>query len=115
MVVEPLEQEFAAKQPIEKLDNKEQENAPIKVITTDNVVENTLANVEPMQTKQQFVPIQKFAKDKIKKDLLKRKTFSEKVAEELADISNDKITFEADKEKEGLFDSFALSTCKLRI
>ncbi|MDB4061411.1 hypothetical protein N8371_03450 [Vicingaceae bacterium] len=52
MVVEPLEQEFAAKQPIEKLDNKEQENAPIKVITTDNVVENTLANVEPMQTKQ---------------------------------------------------------------
>jgi hypothetical protein len=115
VVVEPLEQEFAAKQPLEKLDDKEQENAPTKVITTDNAVENTLANVEPMQTKQEFVPIQKFAKDKIKKDLLKGKTFSETVAEELADISNDKITFEADKEKEGLFDSFALSIGKLSI
>jgi hypothetical protein len=113
ILVKPLEQEFAAKQPEEKLDRKEENNLPKTVRTPDDGMERALANAEPMEIKQEFVSIQKFAKDKIKKEILKGKTFSETVAEEIADISNDKITFEADKEK--LFESFALNIGKLSI
>jgi len=87
--------------------------APIELKSNEMV--DALVAVTPDQAEQKFVPIQKFAKDKIKKEVLKGKTFSETVAEEIANLSNDKITFEIEEEKGGLFDSFALNIGKLSI
>ena len=112
-VVKPLEQENLA-----DLSNgvpfAEKEEGEM-VTTAKSDFNNAIAEAKPIQTKQDFVPIQKFAKDKIKKDLLKGKTFSETVAEEIAEISNDKITFDVNEEKGGLFESFAINFGKLSI
>ena len=112
-VINPLDDENLAEQsnsiPIE-------EQVGIEIaVKTEPDLNNAYAESKPIETKQEFVPIQKFAKDKIKKDLLKGKTFSETVAEEIAEISNDKINFEVNEEKGGLFESFALNLGKISI
>ncbi|MFT7085834.1 MAG: hypothetical protein ACJAV5_001556 [Vicingaceae bacterium] len=112
-VIEPLEDENLAEQS-NSIPFEEQEAAEISVKAEPHF-NDALAEAKPIETKQVFVPIQKFAKDKIKKDLLKGKTFSETIAEEIAEISNDKITFEVNKEEGGLFESFALNLGKLSI
>lgn len=115
MVVKPLEQENLAEQPKEIPSQKETPETEVPVVFRGDEMSDAIAAVSPVQTKQEFVPIQKFAKEKIKKDLLKGKTFSETIAEEIADISNDKITFEVDEKKGSLFESFALNFGKLSI
>ena len=114
--VKPLEIQIVAEQTNNNnADRTVQERTSSARAVGEKIVDNVLAKVETKKTNNDFVPIQKFAKDKIKKDLLKGKTFSETLVEEIAEISNDKITFEADKEKEGLFESFALNIGKLSI
>ena len=44
-----------------------------------------------------FVPLKEFAKERIKTDVLKGKTFSETIIDELAEASNDKISFKREK------------------
>lgn len=121
VTVKPLEQENFAELPkdspseeVPLKENEAPENNKIPT-TVDTDFNNALAEVKPVKAKQEFVPIQKFAKDKIKKDLLKGKTFSQTVIEEIADISNEKITFETNNEKVNLFESFALNIGKLSI
>jgi len=45
-------------------------------------------------TKGEFIPIDEFVKNKIKSDVLKGKTFSETVLDELSELANEKISFE---------------------
>jgi hypothetical protein len=115
-VVKSLEQANLAELPNDALlkENKAIE-APEISMKVPTKFPKVLAEVKKVKLEQDFVPIQKFAKDKIKKGLLKGKTFSETVIEEIADISNEKITFETNKDKGSLFESFALNIGKLSI
>lgn len=81
----------------------------------DNSLAQAAVETDLKNDEKEFVPIQKFAKDKIKKEILKGKTFTETVMDEIADISNEKVTFETNQEKEGIFESFALNIGKLSI
>lgn len=58
-----------------------------------------------------YTPIDQYAK----KLILKDKTVSETLSEELADLSNNKINFERVKNKEGKIEQFALNIGKLSI
>lgn len=60
----------------------------------------------------EFSPIKEVAINKIKEDVLKGKTFSETIMEELEDITNDKITFETKKDDKGKTEKFAINIGK---
>jgi hypothetical protein len=62
--------------------------------------------------KNKAVSIQEYAKQKLKKEVLKNKTFSEALAEELGSITNDKISFENKKDQSGETEQFAINIGK---
>lgn len=101
--------------PVEKIpeenfaDNTAEEKpSEIPVVNT----EEQFANLDkPIYNKDEFVPLNKFAK----KAILKDKTVSEAISEELAQMSNDKINFESVKNKKGKVEQFALNIGKLSI
>lgn len=75
------------------------------------VADNSQATIQPKQ-EGDYVPIKEFAKTKIKNDLLKGKTFTETVIEEIAEASNDKISFERKKDDSGNTQKFAINIGK---
>lgn len=115
-VVKRLEQESLAeltKDPTSK-GNEAIEVTEIPILVSTEFT-NVLSEGKKVKAEKYFVSIQKFAKDKIKKDLLKGRTFSETVIEEIADISNEKITFDTNRKQGGLFESFALNIGKISV
>lgn len=111
-IQEPIQEEGIAEQ-TENNPTQEKVKEEVPLIEKNN--DDALAEMKPIETNNDFVPIGEFAKGKLKKDLLQGKTFTETVLEEIADISNDKITLEVNEKKEGLFESFALSIGKISI
>ena len=109
----PIEEEGLAEQTENNSTQEKVEEEVLPIIEKNN--DDALAEMKPIETNNDFVPIGEFAKGKLKKDLLQGKTFTETVLEEIADISNDKITLEVNEKKEGLFESFALSIGKISI
>lgn len=109
----PIEEEGLAEQTENNSTQEKVEEEVLSIIEKNN--DDALAEMKPIETNNDFVPIGEFAKGKLKKDLLQGKTFTETVLEEIADISNDKITLEVNEKKEGLFESFALSIGKISI
>ena len=64
------------------------------------------------ENSEEYVPIKEVAFNKIKKDVLKGKTFSETVMDELANLTNDKVNFETQKDDKGETQKFAINIGK---
>lgn len=97
--------------------NIDQENTSIErdpVVEKDKVTNDKTATTNELAD-DDYVPIKEFAKEKIKTDLLKGKTFSETIMDELVEASNEKISFKREKDKEGITQKFALNIGKFSI
>ncbi|MBL4710273.1 MAG: hypothetical protein JKY48_17720 [Flavobacteriales bacterium] len=80
---------------------------PEEVILASNNISNP--------AEEKFIPIHEFAKSKIKDDVLKGKTFSETILDEIAEASKEKITFKRKKDRSGTTQNFALNIGKFSI
>lgn len=124
-VPEPKKEELETKdKPLEKLEKKDD---PAIAIPNDDIAEapkvktpeteskenmgEAIADNSTLDNKKEFVPLDEFAK----KAILKDKSVSEFISEEIASISNDKINYESVKNKQGKTQQFALNIGKLKI
>lgn len=92
----------------EKVDEAQEaskENLPELVL-------NEMDSDELADVSNDFIPIQKFAKDKYKKEVLKGKTFTETVLEEIEEVTNKKVSFESKKDSKGNTEQFAINIGK---
>lgn len=96
-VVEPGDSEFA----------NEEQNEPHIPADTASYEDLASANAE-----EEFKPIGEFAKDKIKSELLRGKTFSETLLEELAELAEEKIDLETKRNQEGKVKQFSFNIGK---
>lgn len=104
------------KQVAEAETTSQQEKEKFKEETPTLVDEDLLVSKDVSKSNEaKFIPIQEFAKNKIKDDVLKGKTFSETILEEIAEVSNEKITFERKKDRTGNTQKFALNIGKFSI
>lgn len=114
--LDAVEEELAETTPQEIDPEKEEEKQVQKEtkepVATAEVDENQLAENKNASRDESFIPIDEFAREKIKTNVLKGKTFSETVIEELAELSNDKIQLEKEKNQQGKTQSFALNIGK---
>jgi hypothetical protein len=74
-----------------------------------------LAENTQVESEGDFIPIKEFARKAIQKEVVRGKTFSEGIMEELAAVAKDKLELETEKDEEGKMQSFALNIGKLKI
>lgn len=77
-----------------------------------NEVEKQEEKIAQVSASEEFVPLVQFAKNKFKEEVLKNKTLTETLAEELAAATNQKISFEAVKNQEGKTEQLAINIGK---
>ena len=80
------------------------------ITNTNDLAEQSLPDLN--KKKNKFIPIDEFAKKKLKENVLKNKTFSETIVEELAEATNQKISFESVKNDNGNTEQYALNIGK---
>lgn len=81
----------------------------------DGIEDPTEQTIIDEKEKAEFVPVSDFARQRIKKDILKNKTLSEAIADEIAKATNDKVTFDQVINSRGKREKFALNIGKLKI
>ncbi len=85
-------------EPIDELANEE--GVKPMVLPEDSGHYEEVAIVEEV-AEEEYISIGEFAKDKIKSDLLRGKTFSETILEELTELAEEKIDLETKRDQEG--------------
>ena len=69
----------------------------------------------PKKGEEEYTPLGEYAKNKIKNDLLKGKTFSETIVEEIKEIAEKKLDYETKENEEGEKVGFAFNLGKISI
>lgn len=106
--------QFAENKVQPEVPTKEEKEIPLIQAKNDLIADATSQPEKPGE-KDNFVPIKEFAKEKIKTDLLKGKTFSETVMDELEEVSNEKISFKREKNQGGVTQRFAINIGKFSL
>lgn len=93
---------------------KSDENPPIYTNDKDQFADVTIPAIVKEET-DNFVPLKEFAKERIKTDVLKGKTFSETIIDELEEASNEKVSFKREKNQDGDTQKFAINIGKFSL
>ncbi len=87
------------------IENQSPESRPVEIDKQINIESNKELIAEEMpkgksDKKKDFTPINEFAKEAIRKEVLNNKTITETLAKELADLTKQKVSFEYNKKEE---------------